>query len=309
MTASTRLSRMEDQINDQNETANNLNSSMPRLVDHSSLMRMSLNDSASGILDNDDLDPSNLQAKAALDTRKNLARTETKAVSCLRYVVLLILLATAVGASVGTFFYSRGVEKDSFEAEFQSVAVVILRSFVESVEHKLGAQDSIASAITSHAEDAQEVFPNVTMPNYDVLGAALRTQTDSVHGFYLPLVTDDTRAGYEEYTKMMQGHVFEGYMREEGLRQYQDAVFGIEKSETQATEAATEEASAAEEENLDKIENGARRLHVAGPDVHPVIHDGIWGLTVRSRLLFLTDLSLVKSVAFDTKTNSPFSFY
>lgn len=286
MTASTILSsRMEDQTN---HPKNNLDGSMPRLVDHSSLLRMSLNDSSPSHMDHDDdflLEPANnLQAKAAQDTRKNLARTETQAVSCLRYVVLLILLATAVGASVGTFLYSRGVEKDSFAAEFQSVAVVTLRSFVESVEHKLGSQDAIASAITSHAEDKGETFPNVTTPNYDVLGAALRTQTDSVLGFYLPLVTDEARAGYEAYTKMMQGHIFENYMREEGLRQYQDAVFGIEKGETQATEAEEEEASAAEEEKDDNTDNGNRRLHIAGPDVHPVIHDGIWGRTVRINL-------------------------
>ena len=106
-----------------NETVS-LDGSMPDLaLPSSSHSRLTLDDSA--IYSNGDtFDSPNLQAKAAEDTRKSLARTETQAVSCLRYVVLLILLATAVGASVGTFFYSRSVEKDSFEAEFESVAVV-----------------------------------------------------------------------------------------------------------------------------------------------------------------------------------------
>ena len=279
------------------QTTDKLGDSMPELaefsanlsIDHNvsinqnsnSMLGLSLDGST--MLDNEDFESMNLQTRAAKDTRESLARTETQAVSCLRYVVLLILLATAVGVSVATFIYSRRVEENSFKAEFQSVAVVTLRSFVESVEHKLGAQDAIASAITSHAEDAQEVFPNVTIPHFDVKGATLRTQTDSLFSFYLPLVTDETRAGYEAYTKVMQAQVFEGYMREEGLRQYQEAYFGIPDDETQPGEGAAEEASTAEEDAI-QVDNGARRLHIAGPDVHPVIHDGIWGLTVSNSI-------------------------
>ena len=240
-------------------------------------------DDSESMSGHDDLGDSieDLQAKAAKDTRKNLARQESQAVTCLRYVVLLVLLTTATGASVAAYYYARGVEENSFDAEFASVAIVVLRSFVEAFEQKISSMDAMATGITSHAKATGEVFPNVTVPDYEVKGGTVRTQTDSIFMFWLPLVTDENRQGYEEYTKMQQAHLFQSYMTEEGLRQYQDAVFGINASETEAAEARAEEAAAAEEAAVAEEENPSRRnLHAAPPDVHPVIHDGIWGLVV-----------------------------
>lgn len=226
----------------------------------------------------DEGETENLQDKAAKETRKSLARGETRAVTCLRYTVLTVLLATAIGVSLATLFYSRNVEQDAFRAEFESVAVTTLRSFVEAVEHRLTAMDAMAAGVTSHALSSGETFPNVTVPDFEVKGATLRTQTDSIYSFWLPLVTDDTRTGFEAYTKMKQGHMFQSYMSEEGLRQYQDAYFGINKTETQATDQTAEETEAEAEISPD----GARReLHPGPMEVHPTIHDEIWGFDVR----------------------------
>ena len=228
----------------------------------------------------DEGETENLQDKAAKATRQSLARGETKAVKCLRYLVLTVLLATAIGVSLATLFYSRSVEQDSFQAEFESVAVVTIRSFVEAVEHRLTAMDAMAAGVTSHALSSGETFPNVTVPDFEVKGATLRTQTDSIYSFWLPLVTDETRKGFEAYTKMKQGHMFQSYMAEEGLRQYQDASFGINKTETQATDQQAEETEA--EAEISPGGGGARReLHPGPMEVHPTIHDEIWGFDVR----------------------------
>jgi hypothetical protein len=192
-------------------------------------------------------------------------------VSCLRYVVLLVMLVTAIGVSLGTFYYSRSVEEDSFEAEFDSVAVVTLRSFVEAVESKLSAMDSVSSGITSHALKAGETFPNVTVPDWEVKGATLRVQTDGIYLFWLPLVTDENRRGYEEYTKLNQAHLFQSYVTEEGYRAQQDTYFGL---------------GGGEDGDVDEGEN--RQLHVGTPDEHPVMHDGIWGLVNVSNITVTT---------------------
>lgn len=229
----------------------------------------------------------NLQQVAAKNTRKNLARSETKAVSCLRYVVLSVLLATAIGVSVATYMYSRRVEQRSFSSEFEGVAATTLRSFAEAVEHRLAAMDVLATGITSYALDSGEVFPNVTVPDWEVKGGQLRTQTDGIYSFFLPLVTDETRAGYEAYCKVKQGQLFQGYVAEESMRVYQDKLFGIEEEETTAADSAAEEATTEEEAKLEHShEDGEdhdhvhRQLHAAPPEIHPEIHEGIWGLNV-----------------------------
>jgi hypothetical protein len=172
------------------------------------------------------------------------------------------MLVTAIGVSLATFYYSRGVEEENFEAEFDSVAGVSLRSFADAIESKLSAMDSVSSGITSHALRSGETFPNVTIPDWEVKGATLRTQTDGIFLFWLPLVTDENRRGYEEYTKLNQGHLFQSYVAEEGFRARQDSCFGLGGEDVDADGGAN------------------RQLHVAGPDVHPVMHGEIWGGTV-----------------------------
>ena len=116
-----------------------------------------------------DSDVENMQDKAAKETRRNLAKGETRAVTLLRYAVFVVLLLTAAGASVATFFYARNSEQDSFESEFTSNAVVTLRSFVEAFELQLSSLDAAATGITSHATKTGETFPNVTVPGKDQL--------------------------------------------------------------------------------------------------------------------------------------------
>lgn len=246
--------------------------------------------SMSGYNDEDENTATNLQKQAALNTRKSLARTETKAVRCMRYVVIVVLLGTAIGVSVATFLYSRSIEQEAFESEFESVAVTTLRSFVEAVEHKLSAMDALAVGITSHSLSTGETFPNVTVPDFEIKAAIVRVQTDSIYTFYLPLVTDEHRAGYELYTKMQQAKIFAGYMQEEALRQYQDMYFNVSNEATAAraeeakAEAEADHQGGAAEQEVDVDANTRNRfLHVAPPEIHPTIHDGIWGLSVRTK--------------------------
>ncbi|CAB9519856.1 Receptor-type guanylate cyclase gcy [Seminavis robusta] len=245
--------------------------------------------------DDEELDGSDLQSRAAKETRKTLASKENKAVICLRYFVLFVLMSTAVAVSLATFFYSRSVEHDSFQAEFASVAVVTLRSFVEAVEHKLSSLDAMATGITSHAIRTGETFPNVTIPDFEVKGATLRTQTDSIYMFWMPLVTDQDRLGYEAYTQMMQAQIFGSFISEEGFRMYQDAYFNVSiptpppepepqpqpeptQEEPEVTQEQPLETQEETEVTLDEQGNQRRNLHVAPPDIHPLLHDTIWGL-------------------------------
>lgn len=116
-----------------------------------------------------DSDVENMQDKAAKETRKNLAKGENRAVTLLRRAVIAVLMCTAAGASVATFFYARNAEQSSFESEFASNAVVTLRSFVEAFELQLSSMDAAATGITSHATSTGETFPNVTVPGKDTV--------------------------------------------------------------------------------------------------------------------------------------------
>ena len=232
-----------------------------------------------------------IKDQAAKQTRKNLAKRETRQVRCLRYTFMLILLGTALGVSLATYYYSRSVETDQFQSDFANVAEVIQRSFVDAVESRLQSLDTFSAGITSYANEPanDEAFPNVTVPDWVEKGAALRTQTEGIYVFWLPLVTEETRAGFEMYAQLKQAHLFQSYGKEEMLRQYQDLYFNITDAAEDADAAAEEEQPEEEEHSHNQSDSHSHRnrnriLHVGnttpGYFDHMTIHEEIWGLHV-----------------------------
>jgi hypothetical protein len=64
---------------------------------------------------------------------------------------------------------------------------------------RLGAINSMATAITSYALDTKQTFPFVTIPHFEIRGSDLRIQADAAIILWTPLVTDETRVAWEDY--------------------------------------------------------------------------------------------------------------
>jgi hypothetical protein len=131
--------------------------------------------------------------------RRTLGRKENKAVSMLRVIVFLVLSITAATVAIGVFRYIANDQQSNFEADFDANAARLLESFHESVERKLEAVDALAVTITSHALYSGSTWPNVTLPDFAVRTANTRILADCVGLQFYPLVTDETRAGWEAY--------------------------------------------------------------------------------------------------------------
>ena len=199
----------------------------------------------------DDAEAPDLRDQAADEERKTLAKNETRAVSVLRIFVLLVLFVTAILVSLAVFFYTRDVQEDEFKARFESIADSVMNSFHDAVERKLGAMDAISASLTSSALSSGDQFPFVTFPDFDVRASTARVQADAIYIMWMPLVTDDQREEWENYTVREQDHLLPEYFREEALRQQQDAEFGYGEAE--------------------------RRLHANHNEYHPEVHPFIFG--------------------------------
>lgn len=147
------------------------------------------------------------QESAAEEERKNLARSEDTAVSWLRVLVLGLLLLTAVLVCFGVYWFTRQDEKEDFEKEFTSSAAKLVETFHESVERRLGACDTLSVTITSYAMQTGATFPNVTMPNWALRGMNSRIMADSPLIYWLPLVTDEMRPGWEAFAAQNHHHL------------------------------------------------------------------------------------------------------
>jgi hypothetical protein len=161
---------------------------------------------------------------------ETLARRETKAVNVLRVLVLMLLLVTATITSVGVYFYTSNEEKQNFEVEYQANAERIIESFHYAVVRRLGAINSMATAITAYALDKNQTFPFVTIPYFEIRGSDLRVQADAAILHWMPLVTDATRVAWEDYARINRYQIDDSFKEDAKRREKQDDEFGLPNS-------------------------------------------------------------------------------
>jgi hypothetical protein len=161
---------------------------------------------------------------------ETLTRRETKAVNVLRALVLVLLFVTAFIASTGAYLYTANDENQKFEADYQANAERIIDSFYDAVVRRLGAINSMATTITSHALDTEQKFPWVTIPNFEIRGSDLRVQADAAVIHWMPLVTDETRVAWEEYALANRSHIDKAFEGDVKQREAQDNEFGLKNT-------------------------------------------------------------------------------
>jgi hypothetical protein len=166
---------------------------------------------------------------------KTLARRETKVLNVLRVLVLVLLLVTTTLTSAVVYFHTSNEETKNFESDFQANAQRIVESFHDAVERRLGAINSMATAITSHALETKQTFPFVTIPNFAIRGSDLRVQADAMSILWMPLVTDEIRVAWEEYALNNRSQVDEAYLEDTKQRGKQDDEFGLTNTRNSST--------------------------------------------------------------------------
>jgi class 3 adenylate cyclase len=195
--------------------------------------------SGGGLSHNSSVGPmTSAKARAAKQERANLGKNETKVVRCLRIVTLLILLGTAGLVSWGVYSLSAESQADAFKSEYDSHATKLIDSFHSSVERFLGSFGSFSASITSYATDDGLVFPNVTIPDFEVRSSGIRVLGQASIITYMPLVTDETRLGWEAYATANQGYLLPSFLKEMQLKTVQDIKYGYVTPEEAAAAAA-----------------------------------------------------------------------
>jgi hypothetical protein len=186
--------------------------------------------SVSTSTNHDKSDVMGIQEEAAINERNTLGKQESRAIWYLRCLVIVTFVSLAVGTSVTTYIYVRTNEKSQFQTEFDVYADKVIESFNSAIQRKINAVDSLSVAITSHAMSSGSTFPNVTVPHFEYKGSNTRIIGDTIVAMYLPLVTDETREGWEAYSRENNGHLIEAGLGEEQEKLEQDAKYGFNSS-------------------------------------------------------------------------------
>lgn len=238
------------------------------------------NDSGVGSdVDKSDVAPVKTTEQTAAEVeRQTLARAETRYVKSLRVVMVGVLLAMTLAISLLTCLYSRYVEQEEFEAHYAAISLTLVDNFHDSFERRLSALDGLGTGITSYAKNTQQIFPNVTVMDFEVMGAIARIQADSAYIIYMPVVTDETRAGFEAYAEETFPHYVQSFYAEHGMRAQQDTKYGYVEVDIEG------DSSNGSGDNGDENDGdgSTRKLHARYDVPHDTVHR-IYGDQVRTK--------------------------
>ena len=176
-----------------------------------------------------------VKQKAAQKERSTLGVNETRAIFCLRLVVLLTLVLFGVSLSSTVYFLGESLEETEFIEQFGFYGDQVIEKFNRQLERKLNSMDALSTDMTSYAKSSGSEFPFVTVPDFEFRGANARISGDSVFTFYMPYITEDMKLPWEAYAAANRANFTIAFDSEQASKIAQDASFGLTTPELNYT--------------------------------------------------------------------------
>jgi hypothetical protein len=156
----------------------------------------------------------------------SIARRETHVIRILQIAVIFVLLLTTVLVSAGIYVYTHNQEEENFTSNFEENAMQVIDSFRMLVERHLEAAAWMSTLLTSHAFQSNQSFPFVTLPNFHLHGSHFRALSGSHVVHYMPLISNENRAAWEEYAMENRFHINDTFQQDVIHRHWQDQELG-----------------------------------------------------------------------------------
>jgi hypothetical protein len=162
---------------------------------------------------------------------------ETRNVLHLKIIVLLILLVSAIVGAVSVYIYITRSETSQFESQFHFDASKVLEAVESSLERTLGAMETVAITLVSYANDKNDSWPFVTLPNFPTRVSKLLPITSGFVISILPILYPEKRKEWEKYSlahdqwmneSMAIQEVWDGYYGEVGDFKRHGTIFGLD---------------------------------------------------------------------------------
>jgi hypothetical protein len=136
---------------------------------------------------------------------EEMAKRETKNMRAWKFVVSLTVLVTAILVSAGTYIFLEGDEDSSFEESYKSFANTIGDAAEVHRNNLFSTMRSFSSTVSAAAIATNSEFPFVTVPTFEVLGAAARQQSGLEVLLYTPKVELSEVSRWNEHAIANEG--------------------------------------------------------------------------------------------------------
>jgi Adenylate and Guanylate cyclase catalytic domain len=150
--------------------------------------------------DNDNNDE--LQHSDESHVAAELVRRENVVVSKLRTTVMAVVSIVATIVSSTVYWTQTSYQRHAYNEAFYDASRAILTKFHNHLTTTIpSALDSFVTDITTYSKLSSQVWPFVTMPDFDRKATNFLTLTDSDRIMFLPMVTEMDRNEWELYSQ------------------------------------------------------------------------------------------------------------
>lgn len=158
-----------------------------------------------------------------------VARNESKVVQLMRILVVTALFATTVTVSLTTYKHTSSKQASDFRQNFESDSNKVLDVVGYDLDRALIAVDSAIVAMVSFARFTNQTWPFVTIPNFELRMAKLRSLCKSIFIQNYMVVLAHQRDEWEIYTSENNAWVNESiYMQAHNPNFHGPIVFDYE---------------------------------------------------------------------------------
>ena len=133
-----------------------------------------------------------------------IANKETQLILRLKLFVILVLIGSAIIAALLVFMYTRNSEVSNFENQFTEYAEKVMETIISTLETSFGAMDMLASSVTAYAENNNQTWPFVFVPDFAIRASKTMALSRSFQMYMAPLVSPEERVAWEEFAKQHQ---------------------------------------------------------------------------------------------------------
>jgi hypothetical protein len=141
-----------------------------------------------------------VKQRRSAEENPNLGLKETKAVSCLRLIVLAVLVTSATCTAIAVYYYTLNSEIAAFENSYYDDADHVIHGVGTALYVTLGAMDTYIAELIGHANDTGQEWPFVTIHDTPVHLAKLSSTSKAVFAQQSHFVTAAQRQEWENYT-------------------------------------------------------------------------------------------------------------
>jgi hypothetical protein len=138
-------------------------------------------------------------SRAQSEVESLIGKQETVVVTRLRLVLLCSLAISAVGVAIAVYTYLERNEEAAFRAQYRVDSNKILSTAGNTLASMIGAFDSVALMLISHARATNQTWPFVTVPNFALRMGKIVPLCRTINMNVLPLVTPAKRKEWETY--------------------------------------------------------------------------------------------------------------